>query len=47
MPCNQTLERHSGACDTGNGAYLRSGLPGSPENRHNSARFRGHPGNSG
>ena len=30
MPCKkwayQTLERHSGACDAGNGAYLGSGL---------------------
>ena len=43
----QTFERHSGACDAGNGAYLRSGLPGSPENRYNPLRFRGHPGNSG
>ena len=37
----------SGACDAGNGAYLGSGLPGSPENRYNLLRFRGHPGNSG
>src|SRR5262249_25105317 len=43
----QTLERHSGACDAGNGAYLGLGLPGSPETQYNLLRFRGHPGNSG